>query len=35
MKGETKHSRLTIDDRMVIQACLHNNQNISDIATRL
>ena len=35
MKGETKHSRLTIDDRMVIQACLHNNQSITDIATRL
>lgn len=35
MKGKTKHSHLTIEDRMVIQACLHDKRSITQIARRL
>ena len=30
-----KSRRLTIDDRMIIQACIHDKRNITQIATRL
>ena len=35
MKGKTKHSHLTTEDRMVIQACLHDKRSITQIARRL
>ncbi|NLV29089.1 MAG: helix-turn-helix domain-containing protein [Erysipelotrichaceae bacterium] len=30
-----KSRRLTIDDRMIIQACIHDKRDITQIATRL
>ena len=36
MKRKNKQrKRLTIEDRMVIQACIHQGMNINEIASRI
>lgn len=35
MKKHKQRKRLMIEDRMIIQACVHESRNISQIASRL
>ena len=35
MKKRKQRKRLMIEDRMIIQACVHDRRNISQIASRL
>lgn len=34
-RKNTQRKRLTIEDRMVIQACIHKGMNITEIASRI
>ena len=34
-RKNTQRKRLTIEDRMVIQTCIHKGMNITEIASRI